>query len=186
MPVVTYIQEYVQARAKSGEKLTSQSPLLGFDPRGAKKNQFLRTNLVTRDVKEAVLKAGFSWRPYVLRGYCDTNMIVAESKGFISHPYLQFLMGHKGDIEARYSTNKGRLPPSMIEELRDAYKRCEPLLSTKRETPSEEQIKKTFKEQFLLVSGFKKEEVEKMNLDGIGEEELQNMVRQKLGGHDDH
>ena len=37
-------------------------------------------------------------------------------KGKISHPYLQFVAGHKGDIEARYSTNKGRLPPDMIEE----------------------------------------------------------------------
>jgi len=43
----------------------------------------------------------------MLRAYCDTNMIIAESKGKISHPYMQFIMGHKGDIEARYSTNKG-------------------------------------------------------------------------------
>jgi hypothetical protein len=109
-------------------------------------------------------------------------MIVAESKGFISHPYLQFLMVHKGDIEARYSTNKGRLPPSMIEEMREAYKKCEPLLSTKSETASEEQIKKTFKEQFLLVSGFRKEEIEKMNLDEMTNEELQSLVRQRLLG----
>ncbi|MEM2997058.1 MAG: hypothetical protein QXK52_06065 [Candidatus Bathyarchaeia archaeon] len=38
----------------------------------------------------------------------DTNVIIAESKGKISHPYLQLLMGHKGDIEARCSTNKDR------------------------------------------------------------------------------
>jgi hypothetical protein len=57
-------------------------------------------------------------------------MIIAESKGKISHPYLQFLMGHKGDIEARYSTNKGVLPPEMIEDMRKCYKECEPFLST--------------------------------------------------------
>jgi len=33
-------------------------------------------------------------------------MIIAESKGKISHSYMQFITGHKGDIEARYSTNK--------------------------------------------------------------------------------
>ena len=179
---ITYIQEHLQERAKSGEKLTPQSPLLAFDPRGVRKNKFLRTNLVTRDIKEAIVKAGFSWRPYVLRAYCDTGMIIAESKGLISHPYLQFLMGHKGDIEARYSTNKGRLPPSMIEEMRDAYKKCEPLLSTKAESASEEQIKKTLREQFLVVAGFKKEEVEKMNLEEMSDEELQNAVRQRLVG----
>jgi hypothetical protein len=178
----TYIQEYLQERAKSGEKLTPQSPLLGFDPRGVKKNKFLRTNLVTRDIKEAIVKAGFSWRPYVLRAYCDTGLIIAESKGLISHPYLQFLMGHKGDMEARYSTNKGRLPPTMIEEMKEAYKRCEPLLSTKAESATEEQIKKTFTEQFLLMSGYSKEEIEKMNLDELSNEEIQNIVRQKLLG----
>ena len=179
---VTYVQEYLQERVKQGEKLTPDSPVLAFDPRGVKKNSFLRTSLVTRDIKEAIVKGGFSWRPYVLRAYCDTGMIIAESKGLISHPYLQFLMGHKGDIEARYSTNKGRLPPTMIEEMREAYKRCEPVISTKAESPSEEQIKKTFKEQFLLVAGFKKEEVEKMNLEEMSDEELQNAVRQRLVG----
>jgi hypothetical protein len=179
---IAYIEEYVHERVEQGEKLTPQSPLLAFDPRGIRKNSFLRTTLVTRDIKEAITKAGFEWRPYVLRAYCDTGMIVAESKGLISHPYLQFLMGHKGDIEARYSTNKGRLPPSMIEEMREAYKKCEPYLSTKAETASEEQIKKTLREQFLVVAGFKKEEVEKMNLDEMSDEELQTAVRQKLVG----
>ena len=181
---ITYIQEYVHERVKQGggEKLTPQSPLLAFDPRGVRKNNFLRTGLVTRDIKEAIVKAGFSWRPYVLRAYCDTGMIIAESKGLISHPYLQFLMGHKGDIEARYSTNKGRLPPSMIEEMREAYGKCEPLLSTKAESASEEQIKKTMREQFLVVAGFKKEELEKMNLGEMTDEELQNAVRQRLVG----
>jgi site-specific recombinase XerC len=127
---ITYIKEYLEKRIKSGEELSEDSPLLGFDARGLKKNEFLRTTLVTRDIKEAILKAGFSWRPYVLRAYFDTNMVIAESKGKISHPYLQFMMGHKGDIEARYSTNKGRLPPDMIEDMRKCYKECEPFLIT--------------------------------------------------------
>jgi hypothetical protein len=127
---ITYIKEYLEKRINSGEELSEDSPLLGFDARGLKKNEFLRTTLVTRDIKEAILKAGFSWRPYVLRAYFDTNMVIAESKGKISHPYLQFIMGHKGDIEARYSTNKGRLPPDMIEDMRKCYKECEPFLIT--------------------------------------------------------
>jgi len=127
---ITYIQEYLEDRVKQGERLSKDSPLLGFDPRGVKKNKFLRTTLVTRDIREAILRAGFKWRPYVLRAYCDTNMIIAESKGKISHPYLQFIMGHKGDIEARYSTNKGVLPPDMVEDMRKAYRECEPFLLT--------------------------------------------------------
>ncbi|MBS7635932.1 hypothetical protein KEJ37_01075 [Candidatus Bathyarchaeota archaeon] len=120
----------MEEKVECGEQLSKDSPLLGFDPRGVKKNMFLRTTLVTRDIREAILRAGFKWRPYVLRAYCDTNMIVAEFKGKISHPYLQFIMGHKGDIEARYSTNKGVLPPDMIEDMRKSYRECEPFLST--------------------------------------------------------
>jgi hypothetical protein len=40
------------------------------------------------------------------------------------------MAGHKGDIESRYSTNKGVLPEDMIEGMRDSYKACEPFLST--------------------------------------------------------
>lgn len=127
---LTYIREYLEKRAKSGQTLEKDSPLLGLDARGPSKNEFLITALVTRDIKEAILNAGFSWRPYVLRAYSDTSMIIAESRGKVSHPYLQFMMGHKGDIEARYSTNKGRLPPDMIEDMRKCYKDCEPFLST--------------------------------------------------------
>jgi len=128
---ITYIKEYIDKRVKNGEILSEKTRLLDFDTRGSsRKNNFLRTTLVTRDIKEAIVNAGFSWRPYVLRAYFDTNMIIAESKGKISHPYLQFLMGHKGDIEARYSTNKGFLPPDMIEDMRKCYKECESYFST--------------------------------------------------------
>ena len=40
---------------------------------------------------------------------------------------------HKGDIESRYSTNKGKVAPDMIEDIRAQYKACEPFLSTTSE-----------------------------------------------------
>jgi integrase len=178
---VTYLKEYIEERAKAGEKFTLESPLLQFDPRGNKTNSFLRTALVTRDIREAIRGSGFSWRPYVLRAYCDTAFDIAESKGFISHPWRMFFMGHKGDIEARYSTNKGRLPPVMIEEMRKAYKRASALMQTGRpESASEAEVKRALKEQFLLLAGLKKEEVEKMNLDEMSDEEIQKALRKKL------
>jgi lactate dehydrogenase-like 2-hydroxyacid dehydrogenase len=39
-------------------------------------------------------------------------------------------MGHKGDMEARYTTNKAHLPPDMIEDMRQRYQACEPFPST--------------------------------------------------------
>jgi hypothetical protein len=175
-----YLKEYFEARIRAGEKLDAESAVVGHVRPG--KLSFNRTTKLSWEVKLAIKKAGFQWRPYVLRSYCATAFDIAETKGWLSHPWRQFFMGHKGDIEARYSTNKGRLPPSMIEEMREAYRRCEPLLSTEKQEASEEKMKQTFKEQLLLVAGFKKEEVEKMDLIAVTDEDLQRTIREKLLG----
>ncbi|MCW1293638.1 MAG: hypothetical protein QXV66_01505 [Candidatus Rehaiarchaeum fermentans] len=76
----------MDARIKEGEKLGPESPLLQLDTRGIKKNNFMRTNLVTRDIREAIASAGLKMRPYVLRAYFATALDISESKGLISHP----------------------------------------------------------------------------------------------------
>jgi hypothetical protein len=91
------------------------------------------TRKITHFIRKYMRAAGVQKRPYVLRAYAETQLIIAESKGKICHPYLQFIAGHKGDIEARYSTNKGKLSPDMIEDMRAQYKACEPFLSTTSE-----------------------------------------------------
>ena len=50
-------------------------------------------------------------------------------------------MGHKGSIEAMYTTNKGILPDSLISEMRDAYSRSEEFLDLEKinENPLEKQ-----------------------------------------------
>ena len=60
-------------------------------------------------------------RPYVLRSYFDANLLLAESKSKMTHAYHQFFMGYKGDIEARYTTNKQKIPDSLIDDMRKAY-----------------------------------------------------------------
>jgi hypothetical protein len=126
----TYLKEYLEERMRSGERLKPETPLIGHDRPKAAVKPFVHTGKITDSIRECMRAAGVYKRPYVLRAYAETQLIIAESKGRISHPYLQFIAGHKGDIEARYSTNKGRLPPDMIEDMREAYKRCEPFLST--------------------------------------------------------
>jgi hypothetical protein len=126
----TYLKEHLEERLRSGEKLTPESPLIGHERPRAKTKLFMMTRKITHLIRKCMRKAGVYKRPYVLRAYAETQLIIAESKGKISHPYLQFVAGHKGDIEARYSTNKGRLPPEMIEDMRKCYRQCEPFLST--------------------------------------------------------
>lgn len=124
------LNEYLEGRLRSGEKLGPQSPLIGYERPRATTKRFMHTSKISHLIRTYMRRAGVRKRPYVLRAYAETQLIIAESKWAISHPYLQFVAGHKGDIEARYSTNKGRLPPNMIEDMREAYKRCEPFLGT--------------------------------------------------------
>lgn len=109
--------------------------------------------------------------------------MLAESKGLVLRDYRTFWMGHKGDIENCYTTNRQRLPEDVIEDMREAYRRSQEYLQTTRpEATSEERVRKSFREQLLLVAGFKQEEVERMDLLSISDEEFQNMVRQRLLG----
>ena len=177
----TYIKEYLEERRKQGEELTYESPLLQFDVRGVKKNAFLRTTLVTRDIREAIEAAGLKMRPYVLRAYFSTALDIAESKGLISHPWRQFIMGHKGDIEARYSTNK-RLPPDMIEEMRESYRKCLKYLETRVSDVSEENARLYLQQQLLSAVGYRQDEIDKMNLADLKTEDFQKLLRDKVAG----
>ncbi|MDI1495108.1 MAG: hypothetical protein K8823_414 [Cenarchaeum symbiont of Oopsacas minuta] len=49
---------------------------------------------ITKRVRDT-FRPRFSWRPYVLRAYFDTQLI-AESKGTIAHDFRVFFMGHQG------------------------------------------------------------------------------------------
>ena len=177
----TYIKEYLEERRKQGETLTDESPVLQFEFGKVRHNDFLRTTLITRDIRDAIQEAGLKMRPYVLRAYFSTALDIAESKGLISHPWRQFIMGHKGDIEARYSTNK-RLPPDMIEEMRESYKKCLKFLETRISEVSEDNAKLFLQQQLLSAVGYKQEEIDKIDLTNISNEDFQQLLRDKVAG----
>ena len=143
-----HLKEYLEERIRSREKLSPESPIFAHE-RGAATNKFSTTGKLGQQIREAMRRAGVYKRPYVLRAYAETQFIIAESKGKISHPYLQFVAGHKGDIEARYSTNKGRLPKDMIEGMREQYKACEVFLGTMAQQLEQSDIVKEAKIEAL-------------------------------------
>ena len=177
----TYIKEYLEERRGQGEELDYDSPLLQFEEGKVRKNPFLRTTLITRDIRDAIQGAGLKMRPYVLRAYFSTALDIAESKGLISHPWRQFIMGHKGDIEARYSTNK-RLPPDMIEEMRESYRKCLKFLETRISDVSEDNAKLFLQQQLLSAVGYKQEEIDKIDLTNVSNEDFQQLLRDKVAG----
>ncbi len=163
----------------AGEKLEESSPLLQLDVRGKKTNLDVRTVLVSRDIREGILAAGLKMRPYVMRAYFSTGLDIAESKGMISHRWRQFFMGHKGDIEARYSTNK-RLPPSMVEDMRAAYKKCTQFLETRASETTGNEMKEFMGRQVLHALGESEEKVNGMDLAGMSNEEFQEKIKRMI------
>ena len=176
-----YIKEYLEERRKRGETLTEESPVLQFEFGKVRHNDFLRTTLITRDIRDAIVEANLKMRPYVLIAYFSTGLDIAESKGFISHPWRQFIMGHKGDIEARYGTNK-RLAPDIIEEMRSSYQKCLKFLETRVSEVSEDNAKLYLQQQLLLAVGYRQEDIDKIDLTNISNEDFQKILRDKIAG----
>jgi hypothetical protein len=175
-----YLRDYLEGRLKRGEKLAPDSPIL--TPKVAPK-PFIRSTNISDMIRSAIRRAGFKWRPYVLRSYFDTQLMLAESKGLVLRDYRQFWMGHKGDIENRYTTNKNRLPESVIEDMREAYRKSQEYLQTvKVVKTSEEELRQAFRKQLLLVAGFKHNEIDNMDLSAMSDEELQLIIRKRLLG----
>ena len=174
-----YVKDYFETRMRDGEELTEDSAIV--TPKRRMK-PFIRATNVGDVIRSAIRKAGYRWRPYVLRSYFDTQLMLAESKGLVLRDYRGFWMGHKGDIENRYTTNKGKLPESVVEDMREAYGRSQRFLQTTgRGETSEERLRESFRKQLLLVAGFGPEEVEALDL-SMDDEAFQEMVRKRLVG----
>ncbi|RLG97218.1 site-specific integrase [Candidatus Bathyarchaeota archaeon] len=177
-----YLKDYLEERMRKGEKLTADSPIIR--PKVAKK-PFIRSVNIGDMIREAIRRAGFGWRPYVLRAYFDTQLMLAESKGLVLRDYRQFWMGHKGDIENRYTTNKYRLPESVIEDMREAYKRSQEYLQTTKPETGRERLIEEFRKQLLVVAGFSQDEIDRIDVTSLTDEEFQDLVRKRLLGRSD-
>ncbi|HJU13434.1 MAG TPA: site-specific integrase, partial [Candidatus Nitrosotalea sp.] len=141
--VLTYLND----RAARGEMLTAESAVIApnrdykYGRQGRDGNKFLLTVRISNIVRET-FRPRFAWRPYVLRAYFDTQLLVAESRGKIAHDFRVFFMGHKGSIEAKYTTNKGILPEDLVKEMLEAFKRSEELLDLESSGKGEVQKQK--------------------------------------------
>jgi len=178
-----YIKDYLDMRLRQGESINADSPIISTDTRGSntRKTGILATAFLLRDVRDAIEKSGLKFRPYALRVYWASAMDVAEAKGLVSHNWREFWMGHTGDISARYSTNKV-LPPDTIEAMRETYRKCEKYITTEIKEPSENDAKRYLQTQLLLAVGYRQEEIEKMDLASMSNDDFQKLLRDKVMG----
>ena len=148
------ILTYLNDRMKHGEALNEHSPVISpNDHRKTStwrrsKKAFLPTQRISDKIRQ-ILRPDFTWRPYVLRAYFDTQLLIAESQGKIAHDFRVFFMGHKGTMESRYTVNKGVLPTVLLNEMSDAFVRSEECLDqidTKSHMDNRQQIQKIIDE----------------------------------------
>lgn len=170
-----YLLDYLKDRKNNGEVLTPDSPVILSEQSKSRRespNAFLRTMLLSRRIKRAIRKAEFDWRPYIFRAYFGTNLDSAESKGLISHPQRQFIMGHKGDIEEAYTKRRSEVK---IEEIRNAYTRCLQFLETESKI-NVENLERGFMSKALKLLGYQDNEIKDMI--NLSDDELLKRVRE--------
>ncbi len=174
-----YLKEYLESRIASGETLKENTTVIMPVEKQSleKKNRFLLTTLLLRRIKGTITKAGYDWRPYIFRIYFGTNLDSAEAKGLISHPWRQFIMGHKGDIEETYTKREGK-----VDEGREQYSKCLQYLGTERKGLTEDEVEKKFRTQLLLMAGFSEQEIQEKNFLNMTAEEITKLAREKLFG----
>ncbi len=184
-----WLLAYLNRRLAEGEVFHPRNPVIavtpGYENKGKgernRGSRFVTTRNISRMIR-AAMKPAFKARPYVLRSYFDTQMLFAENHGKIGHPYVVFHMGHVGDIEARYSPNKARLPDSLIEDMRESFKRSQEYLQTTKPETQMGDVMRELRKQLLAIAGYKPGEIEKMDLDSMTDEQVQRKVRDRLTG----
>jgi hypothetical protein len=184
-----HLKAYLEKRIMGGENLSPESPVIayktgygetGYRDASKRTKNHVTTKTLTKEIRDA-MRPKYTWRPYVLRAYFDTQLLIAENNGKMVHAYRQFFMGHKGDMEARYTTNKGRLPEDFIEDMRESYRRSLEYLETVRVEIAEDKLQNALRRQLLLVAGFSGDEIDRLD-PSMSDEAFQETVRRRLVG----
>jgi len=189
------LKEYLDKRIQSGEILNTESPLILSLPEDRERashlnidykerDKFLSTPSISRSIRKALRKSGITMRPYVLRSYFDTQLMLAESKSLIIKDYRQFLMGHKGDIERRYTLSKHKLPEPVLQSLREAYAKASVYLETKI-NPENANLDKLYQFQantklmILKLAGFSEHQIKQRKYLELTSEEFFELINSK-------
>ena len=178
-----YISEYLKYRKNhidsngNREILTKDSPLVNFRYGSGNVKDHVRTMIVEKDIREAMRRSGLNQRPYVLRRYFITQLSIAEGRNWITHEWRKLISGHTGDIQSTYVFEKGNLDPETLKSIREAYAKCLTLLETSK---GEYADQSTWIRKTILSAIYTKEEISKMDISGMSDNEFNEMIRKKF------
>jgi len=172
--LATAILAYLDSRRERGDTLSATSPLIkAAESRGVAKTSidsarfgrgFLTTKAVVEELRGALhstAPADVTWRPYVLRSYCSTRLLLAEGQGRISRDLREAILGHDGGVASRYNVGK-RWGEELLTEARREYANAAEFLETNAQTRMN--VAAEFRRTLLAVAGLNDEEaVQHMN-----------------------
>lgn len=170
-----YVTSFLEERVRAGERIGPESDVYHSDASG---KPFVKTTRVSESVRAAIDRAGLDFRPYNLRCYFDTQLLLAESKGKVAGDFRVFWMGHRGKIDAVYTTNKGRLPKDLLDEMRQAYRRAEQFLSTVPTGDEKAERDAQIRAEFLKLAGYGEEEAERIAHDATAD--VTKLIHERL------
>ncbi|EQD31440.1 integrase/recombinase [mine drainage metagenome] len=141
------------------------------------------TKAIVEEIHDALKEAapeGTRWRPYVLRSYASTRLLMAEGAGKITaisaKPYSVTTPEYRADTR---SVSGGGT--DLLKEARAAYKRCEPFLSTIPTGADKDESAAKIKRLLLKVAGYTNAELDKANVSELTDEEIEKMVSDRVG-----
>jgi hypothetical protein len=173
------LEMYLVGRMKEGEKLGPQSPVVA----GYGSGSVVSTKTVCEDIKEVFKRAGFLWRPYILRRYFDARLDLAKARAEFGLPesWIVFWMGHEGDIEAVYRTKK-KLSDSQLAMMRAAYQRAATILQTVETQSSQDTQQIEFRVLALRSVGYTNKDLAGLDFGALTTEQFQELVSKRLNG----
>ena len=186
---------YFSARRAAGERLSPASPVVIPTDVGrlrgairdsrrtvARARKFMVTGALVRELRQglhSLAPRNVTWRPYVLRSYCSTRLLLAEGQGRISRDVREAILGHYGGISSPYNAGK-RWGEELLAEARREYANAAEFLDTNAQPRVN--VAAEFRRTLLAVAGMSEEEAAKHVNDS--NEELLAILRQKLTGRD--
>lgn len=181
---------YLGERRRNGENLTPKSPAVAVMPtrgaalllrQGARFDRgFLTTTGVVNEIRDALqscIPEGVTWRPYVLRSYCSTRLLMAEGAGKITRDLREAILGHDLGVSGRYTLGKA-WGPDLLKEARHSYKRAETYLNTVQVNLGED-VFTEMRKGLLLALDIPEEEVKAMDLANLSTEKFHELVARK-------
>lgn len=126
---------YLRQRVERGEKLSPASAVFAPEPKASNVHlrlapdgaAFISEKGLADEIRRAfakVIPPGTRWRPYVLRAFASSQMMLAENAGLMTRDVRETLLGHTADIGRKYNLAKGRVRSDLEEEVRVMYTRA--------------------------------------------------------------